>query len=170
MTIYFSAATCSFYNTDVYPENNLPEDCVIVEEETYKNLMEQQNAGFVIVPDSDGNPSVMPQSCGSCHCTVHENTVATKEQLGHVKIDGETLDFNENGELTVVGGSGGGDDVAELKADVADLKQNKADTSLSNLDETGQAKLDAKANAAQFQVVSALPASPDPNVFYFIPE
>lgn len=47
---------------------------------------------------------------------------------------------------------------------------NKANTSLSNLDATGQAKFDAKANAAQFQVVSALPASPDPNVFYFIPE
>lgn len=47
---------------------------------------------------------------------------------------------------------------------------NKANISLSNLDATGQAVLDAKANAAQFQVVSALPAEPDPNVFYFIPE
>lgn len=45
-----------------------------------------------------------------------------------------------------------------------------ANTSLSNLDATGQAKFNAKANAAQFQVVSALPANPDPNVFYFIPE
>lgn len=387
MTKYFSAATCSFYDTDVFPENNLPEDCVIVEEETYKSLMKQQNAGFVIVPDSDGNPSVMPQNCGSCHCTVHEKTVATKDQLGHVKIDGETLDLNEDGELTVVGGGGGSgrtvgeifytsrldaeqngavkatggiysiadftgkDSVPELLkngrlhyisleeyesivaangscrfwgydggdtfrvptaekpkrvlvakkeatatdqtwfnwysdgwleqggvvantgtnhvatisllkpyadtnyivttghensagargvadvgqigtktisdfqsyqytdvkinwyacgyaeipteaeyqfqnievqramvqvatgatdealatctgvlADVAELKTGKANTDLSNLDETGQAKLDAKANVAQFQVVSALPASPDANVFYFIPE
>lgn len=43
-------------------------------------------------------------------------------------------------------------------------------SNLSNLSATGQAVLDAKANAAQFQVVSALPAEPDPNVFYFIPE
>lgn len=114
MTKYFSAATCSFYDTDVFPENNLPEDCVIVEEETYKSLMEQQNAGFVIVPDSDGNPSVMSQSCGACHCTVHEKTVATKDQLGHVKLDGETLDLNEDGELTVIGGAGGGLEIGDV--------------------------------------------------------
>ena len=47
---------------------------------------------------------------------------------------------------------------------------NKANVSLSNLSAEGQAKFDAKANVAQFQVVSALPATPDPNVFYFIPE
>ena len=46
----------------------------------------------------------------------------------------------------------------------------KADVSLSNLSAAGQAKFDAKADVAQFQVVSALPAEPDPNVFYFIPE
>lgn len=45
-----------------------------------------------------------------------------------------------------------------------------ATRSLNNLDDVGQAKFDAKANAAQFQVVSELPASPDPNVFYFIPQ
>lgn len=103
MTIYFSATTCSFYNTDVYPENNLPEDCVIVEESVYQNLMAQQNAGYVIVADSDGNPSVMSQSCGSCNCTVHEKTVASAEHLGHVKIDGEKVSLNENGELNLTG-------------------------------------------------------------------
>lgn len=101
MTIYFSAATCSFYNTDVYPENNLPEDCVIVEEETYKSLMAQQNAGYIIVAGSDGYPSVMSQSCGSCHCTVHEKTVATADQLGHVKVDGTNIAVNESGEITL---------------------------------------------------------------------
>lgn len=45
----------------------------------------------------------------------------------------------------------------------------KANLSLSNLDTTGQAKFDSKANTSQFQVVSALPAAPDANVFYFIP-
>ena len=49
-------------------------------------------------------------------------------------------------------------------------QSTNANVSLSNIDATGQAKFDAKANAAQFQVVSALPANPDPNVFYFIPE
>lgn len=48
-------------------------------------------------------------------------------------------------------------------------QSTNANTSLSNLSATGQAKFDAKADAAQFQVVSALPANPDPNVFYFIP-
>ena len=47
---------------------------------------------------------------------------------------------------------------------------NKADIGLSNLSAAGQAKFDAKANTSQFQVVSALPAAPDANVFYFVPE
>ena len=51
---------------------------------------------------------------------------------------------------------------------VSDL-EGKANTSLSNLSAAGQAKFDAKANTSQFQVVSALPAAPDANVFYFIP-
>lgn len=45
----------------------------------------------------------------------------------------------------------------------------KANVDLSNLSAAGQAKFDAKANVSQFQVVSALPANPDSNVFYFIP-
>ena len=46
----------------------------------------------------------------------------------------------------------------------------KANVDLNNLSAAGQAKFDAKANTSQFQVVSALPANPDPNMFYFIPE
>jgi hypothetical protein len=56
------------------------------------------------------------------------------------------------------------DEVGRAKLDA------KVNTSLSNLDATGQAKLDAKADKSQFQVVSALPATPDANTFYFIPE
>lgn len=176
MTIYFSAATCSFYNTDVYPENNLPEDCVIVEEETYKNLMAQQNAGFVIVSDSDGNPSVMSQSCGSCHCTVHEKTVATADQLGHVKVDGTNIAVNESGEITLpvlegyvdktsaqtitgvktftdsplvpTADAASNDTTAASTAFVKNATSVKADTSLSNLDETGQAVIDGKQDIA----------------------
>lgn len=51
---------------------------------------------------------------------------------------------------------------------VSDL-EGKSNVDLSNLSAAGQAKFDEKANVSDFQVVSALPANPDPNVFYFIP-
>lgn len=43
-----------------------------------------------------------------------------------------------------------------------------ANLSLSNLNATGQALIDSKADKSQFQVVNALPASPDADTFYFI--
>ena len=43
-----------------------------------------------------------------------------------------------------------------------------ANLSLSNLNATGQALINSKADKSQFQVVNALPQNPDANTFYFI--
>lgn len=77
MTIYYSATTNAFYDTQVYNVNNIPEDKVAVAESTYKNLMAQQCAGRVIVAAADGTPTTIAQTCGSCTSTKY----ATKTEL-----------------------------------------------------------------------------------------
>ena len=51
-----------------------------------------------------------------------------------------------------------------------DRVQDGASVSLDNLDATGQAKFDAKADKNKFLVVDALPEEPDPTVYYFVKE
>lgn len=77
MTIYYSATTNAFYDSQVYNVNNIPEDKVAVAESTYKNLMAQQCAGRVIVAAADGTPTTIAQTCGSCTSTKY----ATKTEL-----------------------------------------------------------------------------------------
>lgn len=46
----------------------------------------------------------------------------------------------------------------------------RADISLDNLDEIGQAKFDAKADKNKFLVVDVLPEEPEDDIFYFVKE
>lgn len=91
MGIYFSAQNCAFYNDAVIDVSALPSDAVAVSDAAFSELMAAQAAGKVIAAGSDGKPVAVEQSCGSCHCTLHELVKATKETLGHVKVDGETI-------------------------------------------------------------------------------
>jgi hypothetical protein len=77
MTIYYSATTNAFYDSQVYNVNNIPEDKVAVSASTYNNLMAQQCAGRVIVAAADGTPTTIAQTCGSCTSTKY----ATKTEL-----------------------------------------------------------------------------------------
>lgn len=77
MTIYYSATTNAFYDSQVYNVNNIPEDKVAVSASTYTNLMAQQCAGRVIVAAADGTPTTIAQTCGSCTSTKY----ATKTEL-----------------------------------------------------------------------------------------
>ena len=57
--------------------------------------------------------------------------------------------------------------------DIENAVNVKADTDLSNLDTTGEGVIDGRAASvfdAKMVVVSALPANPDADTFYFIPD
>lgn len=84
MGIYFSAQNCAFYNDAVIEVSALPSDAVAVSDAAFSELMAAQAAGKVIVAGSDGNPVAVEQSCGTCHCTLHELVKATETQSGHV--------------------------------------------------------------------------------------
>ena len=100
MTIYYSATTNAFYDTQVYNVNNIPEDKVAVSASTYTNLMAQQCAGRVIVAAADGTPTTIAQTCGSCSGLKHDLTIATANKLGHVK-GGGNVSVDANGVMNV---------------------------------------------------------------------
>lgn len=87
MTIYYSATTNAFYDSQVYNTNNIPEDKVTVSASTYKNLMAQQCAGRVIVAAANGTPTTIAQTCGPCTSTKYATktevaeTYATKKEV-----------------------------------------------------------------------------------------
>jgi hypothetical protein len=84
MGIYFSAHNCAFYNDAVIEVSALPSDAVAVSDAAFSELMAAQAAGKVIAAGSDGNPVAVEQSCGTCHCTLHELVKASETQSGHV--------------------------------------------------------------------------------------
>ena len=98
-------------------------------------------------------------------CSVHANNdIRFDEKTGYlVRKDG-----NDSQKTSVI--------VADISSStkISSFTPYNVDSvlnsNLSNLSAAGQAKFDAKADTSQFQVVSALPASPDPDVYYFIPE
>lgn len=106
MAKYFSASTVAFYDTDIIDSNNLPEDSVLITDDVYTDLMSQQCGGGVIVAGTDGYPVVMDQICQPCTCIAHDKTIATSEQLGHVKV-GEGISVTEDGTISVQDGVGG---------------------------------------------------------------
>lgn len=102
MAKYFSASTVAFYDTDIIDSNNLPEDSVLLTDEEYADLMAQQCAGYVIVAGTDGRPVAMQQICEPCSCLEHDETIATAEKLGHIKI-GSGLTVEEDGTVSAQG-------------------------------------------------------------------
>lgn len=52
MNIFYAASTRGFYRTG----DNLPDDCVEVEQERFEELMLQQEQGMIIAPGDDGSP------------------------------------------------------------------------------------------------------------------
>lgn len=75
MAIYFSATTCSFYDTNIISVSQMPEDKVAVSDSKYKELLDKQNAGYVIIAGPDGNPTVLQQTCGKCDCLALDDYV-----------------------------------------------------------------------------------------------
>ena len=53
--IYYSKITKGFYSDGVHG-TNIPADCVIISEETWRHLLNEQSQGKQIVPDENGYP------------------------------------------------------------------------------------------------------------------
>lgn len=103
MSKYFSKSTCSFYDSALTPESQMPSDKVEVSQERYDELMALQTQGYVITAGSDGAPIASAQACSPCDCLVHDRVVAAAEQLGHIKPDGTSLVVSEDGTASVSG-------------------------------------------------------------------
>jgi hypothetical protein len=88
MTIYYSATTNAFYDDRIYNANNIPEDRVSVSETEYKALLDQQCSGRVIVAGSDGYPTTIAQTCGSCTCTIYAKDDDVVHKTGNETIQG----------------------------------------------------------------------------------
>jgi|GEM_PF-2224088 len=56
--IYYSASTGGFYFSDI--NANMPDDAVVVSEDTYNTLQSQLTANHEIHPDTNGNPISAP--------------------------------------------------------------------------------------------------------------
>lgn len=113
MSKYFSATTCSFYDTAIIKETQIPGDKVAVTEERYNELMTLQAQGYVIYAASDGSPATRKQSCSPCDCLKHETTKAGTETLGHVNL-AKSLD--DTGAASVP-------TAAQVKAGLNDLRE-----------------------------------------------
>lgn len=68
MAFYFCGENCSFYDSLIYPEANIPENVVEVSEEDYHDLLSKQANGYLILADEEGKPYVVTQGCGECDC------------------------------------------------------------------------------------------------------
>ena len=146
MTIYYSATTNAFYDTQVYNVNNIPEDKVAVAESTYKNLMAQQCAGRVIVAAADGTPTTIAQTCGSCTSTKYAtkteltNGLAAKANDSNVvhKTGDETIGGTKTFSSKIVGNLQGNADTA-TKSSCLDNYSNVGGNKIY-LDWNGQVK------------------------------
>ena len=113
--------------------------------------------------------------------------LATNQQPGRVRPDGSSLVVDSNGVISVNGATG--TEIGYLSGVTSGIQgQLNANTSLVETTRQNlQTEINTKANStdvsnaidnlstikadkANFQVVSALPANPDSNTFYFIPE
>ena len=67
MTIYYSESTKGFYLSEING-NNLPQDCVEISKDKYKELLKGQSENKQIISDSAGNPTLVD------HKTEHTST------------------------------------------------------------------------------------------------
>lgn len=79
MSIYYSATTKAFYHTELIPVSAMPTDIVLIDEIRYKQIMQDQTAGYVIAPDENGEPQLVQQ--GLTHAT---GTKASHDRDGNV--------------------------------------------------------------------------------------
>lgn len=99
MAKYWSPERQGFYDTDIFGESSLPEDCIYITDEDHAELMSQQCNGCVIVNGANNYPTAMQQTCQPCTCITHEEEVATDTRLGHVKI-GDGITVAEDGTIS----------------------------------------------------------------------
>ena len=114
MAKYFSASNVAFYDDDLTPLGQLPEDALRLSNGDYEAIMTKQNEGFVIVAGSNGYPAVIKQTRAECSALEHDLLVATPEVLGHVRI-GKNVKVTTDGTISV-----------ELFNDVGDMRQRAA--------------------------------------------
>lgn len=100
MAFYYSALNRAFYCSDIVSVDVMPADKVFVTDESYKALMAAQNAGKLIRPGAGGAPEAVDQAGSAATGITHELTVATAQQLGHVKI-GAGVNVGADGTISV---------------------------------------------------------------------
>lgn len=58
MAIYFSKSADGFYNSDIVPEDKIPNDKIHITEQEHTDLMIGQEAGMEIYADDAGKPNL----------------------------------------------------------------------------------------------------------------
>jgi hypothetical protein len=99
MAFYFGAEQTEtgfkigFFDTSIFPAENLPANAVELTAEEYAALMAEQCAGKQIQIDESGKPYAVAQGCEKCDCLKHD-ILGAGEDLGHAKSGGD-LDFSD---------------------------------------------------------------------------
>ena len=97
MTKYYCPTTGYFYDSEL--NTDIPDDAQKLSDEEFARLMSGQCEGAIIVNDG-GAPKLEAQTCGSCTCVAHDETVASADTLGHVKVGGG-LQLAEDGTISI---------------------------------------------------------------------
>lgn len=100
MATYFSASKIAFYDDAILSVEKMPDDAVLMSDAAYREILAQQQAGFVIVAGADGYPTVIEQTTGDCTAIAHDLVVAAAGVLGHVKI-GRHVNVSDDGTISV---------------------------------------------------------------------
>lgn len=104
MAFYYNSTTNAFYDTDIFPVADLPANSVAVDENTYKNLMANQNNGGFVAHDNSGNPLVGSWMTTAATDMVHSGKIADANLLGHV-MSGSVISVGNDGKMDIVNGA-----------------------------------------------------------------
>lgn len=104
MAFYYNSTTNAFYDTDIFPVADLPANSVAVAENTYKNLMANQNNGGFVAHDNSGNPIVGSWISTAATDMVHSGKIADANTLGHV-MSGSVISVGYDGKMDIVNGA-----------------------------------------------------------------
>ena len=129
MAFYYNSTTNAFYDTDIFPVADLPANSVAVAENTYKNLMANQNNGGFIAHDNSGNPLVDSWMTTAATDMVHSSVLATSSTPGHVKVAGTSMlmstsaiSIKSDGTIGIVAYGIGTDELANQAVTTAKIK------------------------------------------------
>jgi hypothetical protein len=100
MAFYFCSENCSFYDSSIFPEEQIPENVWELKEEDYLDLLSKQANGYLILVDEEGRPYAVKQNCKACDCLqqVTFRGIFTEGDLneftkrGIYELNGETTD------------------------------------------------------------------------------